>query len=72
MAKILIVEDEIPAQINLKKLSPACRLKGQLNTLGQEVRNHGGDTDTQVNDVAVLQLLGNTSGDKTLDLRLIH
>ena len=47
-------------------------LQGNMHALGQIGRNQGGKTDAQVNNVAVLQLLGNTSGNKALDHRLIH
>ena len=44
----------------------------QLNALGQVAGDHGGQADTQVDHVAVLQFFCTTLGNKAFDLRLIH
>ena len=44
----------------------------QLNALGQISGDHGGQTDAQVDDVAVLQLFGAALGDEAFDFRLFH
>ena len=44
----------------------------QLHVFGQIVGDHGGQTDAQIDDVAVLQLFGAALGDKPLDLASFH
>ena len=44
----------------------------QLHILGQIVGDQGRQTDTQVDNVAVLQLFGAALGDKAFDLALFH
>ena len=48
------------------------RLKNHMYALGQVGGDQGGQADAQIHHVAVLELLGNTLGDKALDLRLFH
>ena len=43
-----------------------------MDALGQIVGDQGGQTNAQVDHVAVLQLLGNALGDKAFDLRFFH
>ena len=47
-------------------------LERDLHAFGQVGGDHGRQADAQVHHVAVLQLFGNTFGDKALDLRLFH
>ena len=47
-------------------------LEGHMDALRQIVGDQGGQTDAQVDHIAVLQLLGHAGGDKTFDLRLFH
>ena len=47
-------------------------LEGDVHPFRQIVGDQGGQADTQVDHVAVLQLLGHTGGDERFDLRLFH
>ena len=44
----------------------------QLNALGQVVGDHGGQADTQIDDIAVLQFFRAALGDKAFDFGLFH
>ena len=44
----------------------------QLNALGQVGGDHGGQADTQIDDIAVLQLFCAALGNKGFDFRLFH
>ena len=47
-------------------------LEGHMDALGQIVGDQGRQTDAQIDDVAILELLRNALGDKAFDLRLFH
>ena len=47
-------------------------MDNQLNALGQISGDQGGQANTQIDHVAVLQFLSATLGNKAFDLTLIH
>ena len=43
-----------------------------MHPFGKEVRNKGRQTDTEVYNITVFQLLGGTTGDKGFNLFFFH